>query len=337
MSWFHRKSNHVKPDYTGLQLQTSVSTLPIPILWGRNKLAGNVIWYQRFVAVPSYSGGKGAGGKGVLFGGGGQPTSCTYQADLMIALCEGPISSIPLVWKDMSIFAPWFLGFSIYGGTTPQSVWPWLTTFYPSQALAYQGTALVAAASYDLGSAAAIGNLNFEIIGALAGTGVNGIDADPAQVIFDFLTNAQYGAGFNAASINSASLFGSGGDACLQTYCKAMGLAFSPVLSNSEAASSILTRWLQLLSCAAVWSGGELKFIPYGDTAISAGASATLTQQFSIPTPIPVSSGYLLPSAVTVAGAASFVSDGGVKYASTGIPFTFVGATNNPTLAGRTA
>ncbi len=44
MSWFGRKKTDVKPDYTGLQLQTSVSTLPIPILWGRNKLAGNVLW-----------------------------------------------------------------------------------------------------------------------------------------------------------------------------------------------------------------------------------------------------------------------------------------------------
>ena len=56
-----------------------------------------------------------------------------------------------------------------------------------------------AAASYHLGDTAAIGNHNFEVFGVLAGTGVNGIDADPAQVIYDFLTNAQYGCGFNAA------------------------------------------------------------------------------------------------------------------------------------------
>ena len=44
-------------------------------------------------------------------------------------------------------------------------------------------------------------------IGILAGSGVNGIDADPALVIQDFLTNAQYGCGFNPASIDSGSLF----------------------------------------------------------------------------------------------------------------------------------
>ena len=332
MGFLKHRSNTVKPDYTGLQIQTAVSTLPIPIVWGRNKLSGNVIWYQRFIAVPSYGGGKGAGGKGGL-GGKGSPTGYTYQADLIIALCEGPISSIPTVWKDMSVYyTPLALDMLTYNGTTPQSVWPWLS-LYPGQDLAYQGTAFVCAASYDLGSAAAIGNHNFEIVGPLAGTGVNGIDADPAQVIYDFLTNAQYGAGFDAASINGASLFGSGGDASLQTYCRAMGLAFSPVLSGQEQASSILTRWLQLLSCAAVWSGGQLKFIPFGDSAISSGAATTLTQQFSIPSPVPASSGYLIPAVVAVSGAASFVSDGGVVYVSTGVPLVLVGGVN-PTAAG---
>ena len=100
----------------------------------------------------------------------------------------------------MSVYyTPLALDMLTYNGTTPQSVWPWLG-LYPGQDLAYQGTAFVCAASYDLGSAAAIGNHNFEIVGPLAGTGVNGIDADPALVIYDFLTNAQYGAGFDAAS-----------------------------------------------------------------------------------------------------------------------------------------
>src|SRR5579871_2130800 len=192
MGFLRRHSNQIKPYYTGLQIQTAVSTLPIPILWGRNKLAGNVVWYQRFVAVPSYGGGKGAG-KGGL-GGGRQATGYTYQADLIVALCEGPISNIPQVWKDLAVYyTPLALDLLTYNGTTPQAVWPWLS-LYPGQDLAYQGTAYVAGASYDLGSSAAIGNLNFEIVGPLGGTGVNGIDADPAQVIYDFLTSAQYGA-----------------------------------------------------------------------------------------------------------------------------------------------
>ena len=215
---------------------------------------------------------------------------------------------------------------------TPQTVWPYLAAEYPGNALAYQGTAYVWGAGYNLGDSASIGNHNFEVLGVLAGTGANGVDADPAQVIYDFLTNSQYGCGFNAASINSTTLFGSGGDASLQTYCKSLGLCFSPVIDSQQPASSILTRWLQLLNCAAVWSGGELKFIPYADSAISNGASTTYTTQFSIPIPIPLSSGGI-PSVVDLVASSQFVGDGGVSYAFSGVAFTFIGAAY-PTIAG---
>ena len=196
-----------------------------------------------------------------------------------------------------------YLGMGLFPGATPQGVWPYLSTFYPDQALAYQGTAFLASASFNLGDSATIGNLSFEIIGILEGTGANGIDADPALVIYDFLTNAQYGAGFNPASIDATTLFGAGGDASLQTYCRAQGIAFSPVLSSQEQASSILTRWLQLLNCAAVWSGGELRFIPYGDSAIAAGAQTVFNAQFSIPRPVALSTGYAVRPIVEVCSA----------------------------------
>ena len=331
MSWL-RRSNAAKPDFTALEIQTSVSTLPIPIVYGRNKLAANVLWYANFRAIPG-QGGKGSGGKGGLFGGGGSSSnSYTYVADLIMGLCEGPINSIGFVYKNQSIFTLLGLGLGNYDGTTPQTTWPYLAALYPYNALAYQGTAYVWGAGYNLGDTASIGNHNFEVLGVLYGTGANGTDADPAQVIYDFLTNAQYGCGFNAASINSTTLFGSGGDASLQTYCKSLGLCFSPVIDSQEPASSILTRWLQLLNCAAVWSGGELKFIPYADSAISNGASTTYQNQFSIPTPVPLSTGGW-PSFVTLASPSQFVSDGGVVYASSGIPLVFIGA-QVPTATG---
>ena len=332
MSWL-RRSSAAKPDFTALEIQTSVSTLPIPIVYGRNKIAANVLWYANFRAGAG-QGGKGSGGKGGLFGGGGgSSSSYTYYADLIMGLCEGPIAGIGYVHKNQSIYLLAQLGLGNYNGTTPQTTWPYLAALYPYNALAYQGTAYVWGAGYNLGNSASIGNHNFEILGILYGTGTNGQDADPAQVIYDFLTNAQYGCGFNPASINSTTLFGSGGDASLQSYCKSLGLCFSPVLDSQEAASSILTRWLQLLNCAAVWSGGELKFIPYGDSAVSSGASTTYQNQFSIPTPIPLSTGGG-PSFVTLASSAQFVSDGGVVYASSDVPFTFVGDAL-PTAAGQ--
>jgi hypothetical protein len=293
------------PDYTGLQIQTAVSALPIPIVWGTSKLAPNVIWYANFKAIPA--GSSSGGGKG-LFGGGGGSSSNTgqydYKADVILAICEGPITGIGDVWRGQSTTSLGALGLSLFLGPTPQTVWSYLSTpaatssivgiladiqptlgeaaLLGQVALSYQGTAYVAAAQYDLSSSATLDNHNFEVLGFRWATGygqtpftdVPGttaifVDADPAQVVSDFLTNPQYGVGFPAASIDATSLFGSGGDASYQTYCRAVGLAFSPALTNAEAASGILNRWLQVSNTAAVWSGGLLRFIPYGDTAVT--------------------------------------------------------------------
>jgi Putative phage tail protein len=329
---FLRGGNNAKPDFTALQIQTATSTLPIPIVWGRNKISPNLIWYANFQAVPGGSG-KGIGGKGGLVGGGAAAAAdYNYTADIIMALCEGPIAGVGQVWKDLSVYGLEQLGLSNYPGSTPQEVWPYLAEYYPYNALAYQGTAYVWGAGYNLGDSAAIGNHNFEIIGILASTGANGTDADPALVIQDFLTNAQYGAGFDPASIDSGSLFTNADS--FQAYCKAMGFCFSPALVSQEQASSILTRWLQLFTTAAVWSGGLLKFIPYGDTAISQGSEQTYSTQLSVPIPIPASSGQTLPALVTVSQPAQFVSDGGVVYAFNNVPFTFIGA-NIPSVAGQ--
>lgn len=322
----HAKAT-TKPDYTGLQLQTATATLPIPICWGQSKLAPNVVFYANFKTQDVKGGGKGG-----LFSS-STTTGYNYSADVILALCEGPISGIGYVWRNQSTYTLSSLGLTLFNGTTPQAAWGYLAATYPNEALAYQGTAYVSAANYQLGGAASIGNHNFEIVGILAGTGVNGIDADPAQVIYDFLTNPQYGAGVAASSINLTTLYGAGGDASLQTYCRAMGIAFSPLLSSPEQASSVLSRWLQILNCAAVWSGGQLKFIPYGDIAIAAGAAAK-TLSTVVPIPAQKSDGTYPNPAIVVCEAPNFVSDGGVVYTFTGAALTYIG-TSAPTTGGR--
>lgn len=253
--------------YSGLQVQSTSSAVPIPIAWGRNILAPNVIWYNFFEAIPQYSGGKG-GGKGG--GGSSSATSYDYRCAIIMALCEGPIVEIGNVWTtsptpvNLAI-----LGLSLFTGTTPQAPWSFLSGFYPSQGLGYPGVAFVCNPYYDLGAAASVGDNNFEVCGFLSGSGMNALDCDPAQIIYDFLTNSQYGVGFPASSIDATSLYANAGDSSYQTYCWAAGLAMSPVLNMQESASSILARWLQLTNSTVVWSGGLLKFFPFGDGAIS--------------------------------------------------------------------
>ena len=266
------KQSAITPDYTGLQIQTAVNALPVPIVWGESKIAPNVIWYNNFQSHTQQSSG---GGKGGIFGG-GATSGYTYSAAVIMAMCEGPVAGINQIWRGQSIYTLAGLGLSLFTGTTPQTVWSYLTASYPTQALGYQGTAFVCAANYDLSSSATLDNHNFEVQGFFYGSGSNGVDADPAKIVGDFLTNAQYGVGFPNSSIDAATLFGSGGDASFQTYCKAAGLALSSALTNQETASSVLGRWLQLCNTAAVWSGGLLRFIPYGDSTLT-GGGATFT------------------------------------------------------------
>jgi hypothetical protein len=59
------------PQYTALQLQTSSSALPIPIVYGITQVAPNLIWADGFQTHPQYtqqSGGKGGGQKTRLSG-----------------------------------------------------------------------------------------------------------------------------------------------------------------------------------------------------------------------------------------------------------------------------
>ena len=66
MGWLRGKKDD-KPEYTGLQLQTAAAFLPIPIVWGTNKVAHNVIFYDNFQQHKSSS----KTGKGGHHGGGG--------------------------------------------------------------------------------------------------------------------------------------------------------------------------------------------------------------------------------------------------------------------------
>ena len=171
---------------------------------------------------------------------------------------------------------------SYFNGTADQAPWASLESEWPADAFGYQSTAYLGAADFPLDSTATIPQFNFLVQAVFAGTsplnpieyatGKTFVDADPALVIVDFLTNAQYGSGFPPALIDPGILSGANatnpaiGDAALQTYCQAVGLAFTTFLSSAEPASSVLERWCKLLSVAPVWTGQTLKFIPYFDT-----------------------------------------------------------------------
>src|SRR5271168_1261655 len=242
--------------YAGIQIQDTTAAKPVPIVWGQNMLTPNCIDYRNF-RQDQEGGGKG-GGKGGLFGGGGGSSETIYRADVLLALCEGPIADVPYMFQgSWTAVEPISLaGLIVETGPIGQAPNPAWADVYPAFALGYSGIAYLQGVAFDLGPSATLGSNQCVIDGLRYGTSFNGVDADPALVISDFLTSTQYGVGFTATI---AGLTGTSGDASLQSYCQAVGFGISPILADREAANSILARWLQLLNCTCIWSSGVLK------------------------------------------------------------------------------
>lgn len=262
MSALIAQKKHVQksaPEFTGLSVQTAMWGRGIPIVYGQTRVAGNLVWYGDFVAVPhtTQTGGKGGGG------GHQSSTTYTYQAAAVLALCEGPIYSVPRVWAGKTTSTPAALGFSLFTGALGQAPWSYLTINHFSEAVPYNHIGYLANGAYDLGNSSSLPNHTFEVVGNLTNsTGVSNIvDAAPELVMNDLLTGGFYGMGFPAAKMGDLTQTG--------LYCRSHGIWISPAYSEEETGADIIKRLADLSNTALVYSEGILKFLPYGDVAYS--------------------------------------------------------------------
>lgn len=271
MSLIFGGGSKTKPQFTGLAAQTSTSAVPITVVWGQNRVAPNIIWQGDFKAKKKKQG-KG-GGKGA--------TTYTYSASFQLGICWGEAHDIVTVWKDDSKVKnngsslPGKAASKTYNyflGTTPQDPWGYLVSRHPSEALGYPGIVHVDMANYDLGQTNQLGQHSFEVQALRWKTGVGGtvVDADPALVVEDFLSSDQFGIGFDMSVIANLYSSESGIDSSYQTYCRAMGFAFSPILASQEAGNEILSRWAKITNTAVTWNGYEMKFFPRGPDQVTA-------------------------------------------------------------------
>jgi hypothetical protein len=246
--------------YTGINLQTSVQGMAIPIGWGRFRASCNIIWYNDFNAQSdSESGGKGGGG------GDGQ---YDYTCAVILAICEGSLTGIQginRVWAGQSLSSLDDLSLTLFAGSQGQGVWSWLEDNYPSQALPYSGTAYVCSNYYTLGTSPDLPSHNFEVIGNLEGSMPYGntYDINPADATLDFLSSVYYGANFPAGNVDSTSW------TLWKDYCQANTIFFSPYLHEQEQAYNTLTRWAQVTNTWIFWSGNLLKFVPLGTQTLT--------------------------------------------------------------------
>src|ERR1700733_5341034 len=251
------------PVYTCLQVQTSVEGIPLPILWGANRLSPNVIDVFDFYSQPAD---KGKGGKG---------NDNDYFAAVILALCAGATAgdgteqnvTVGGTFANGQAINFGSLGFGVFPGTNSQA--PWSSAVPVGHNLAYARVAYLANGNLALGTSATIPNYNLEVFSSLRSfnVGLDSMgdrlpDANFGDVIPDFLTNPVYGLNFDPLLLD--------GFDDLVNYHLAAGIFVSPLLKDQEQVSSILTRWGTLGNFWLTWTGTTLKAISLGDTPLTA-------------------------------------------------------------------
>ena len=239
-----------------LQVQRSSQGLTLPVIYGRTRVAGNLIWYGDFTTIEhkttTQQGGKGGGGVTQ------EDIKYTYEAAVMLALCEGEIQGVGRIWRDKEKFDSLAqLRLTLMRGGDEQLLWTHLAQAkHAGQALSYSGTAYLCSPNYELTKSAQIYQHNFEVIGKLGYSG-NIPDANPRDIIRDLLTNQRYGCGFPVDSIGDTDRY--------SNYCRAVGIFLSPAYTEQGEAQRNISELLEQTNSAAVFSQGRLKIIPYGD------------------------------------------------------------------------
>jgi hypothetical protein len=252
---------------SGVSIQSSCYGVVVPVIYGRARLTGNLIWYGDFQAIAQQSS-SGSGGKGGDSNHGS--TSYDYKASFIFALGEGALVDVQNVWASKTKKTLANANLSFANGDPAQAPWGYLTTKFPAQALAYAGTAYVYGMAYDLGQSAQMPNLSYEVTGFGSNVIAGVPDADPAGVVADVLTNPRYGVGFPAIRTPPFGFLTFSG------YCRAAGLMISPVFDTQSDAGSQLNAIVQSCNSEFVWSGSTLNIVPYGDHDLSAnGATYT--------------------------------------------------------------
>jgi hypothetical protein len=253
------------PILAGLQIQKTGYSQPVPIVYGTARVSPTLMYYTDWQVHPHTSSQSTGGGKGGGGGGSVTTTTYTYSATVCFMLAEGPVAGVSRIWRNHVSYAnPAAVGFTIFPGTYPQTSWGYLTSAHPSQALGYAGSAYAAFANYDLGSNGSLGNHLFEVEGAAISPGTQ--DANPADVIADFLGNPHYGvlSVFPDAWAPQSFL---GDLTALRTWCAANGLLISPAVATQRAAHDWIADWLLVANAGAFWSEKTLKIVPYGSVA----------------------------------------------------------------------
>ncbi|HVH03298.1 MAG TPA: host specificity protein, partial [Amaricoccus sp.] len=118
---------------------------PVARVYGRVRLAGQLIWSSRFLESVNE---EEVGGKG---GGGATVREYSYSVSIAIALCEGPVLRLGRIWADGIVMDQSGVAFRLHEGSETQLPDPLVAAIEGAEmAPAYRGTAYVVFDNLDL-------------------------------------------------------------------------------------------------------------------------------------------------------------------------------------------
>lgn len=150
-----------EPTIGDLRVQTSAYGGPIPLVFGKQRVAGNIIWASSKTTYQIKQGGKG--------GSANAPSSVGYRVDMAIALCKGDITGISRVWADGKLIVDaagdsrTLIG-QLYTGNNTQNPDPTMeSALGAGNVPAYRGLAYIVLNDFDLGVSGRIPIFSFEV------------------------------------------------------------------------------------------------------------------------------------------------------------------------------
>ncbi|MEX2248607.1 MAG: hypothetical protein WD671_03150, partial [Parvibaculum sp.] len=155
------------PRLNDLHVMGSTEGAPIPRLYGRARLAGQVIWatnYKEHVSTRASGGGKGGGGSSVTV------TEYSYSVSFAVGLCEGEVTRIGRIWADGKPLSLAGLTWRLHKGAGDAQPDPLIEAVEGADAApAYRGTAYIVFENMDV---TPFGNripqLSFEVFRSLS-------------------------------------------------------------------------------------------------------------------------------------------------------------------------
>lgn len=118
---------------------------PMPQVYGRMRVAGQVIWATKFIEdVTTSGGGKGAPPSPTI-------ETYSYSISLAVAICEGEVTKVGRIWADGVELSPETVAMRVYKGTYDQLADSKIAAVEGAvNAPAYRGTAYVVFEGLDL-------------------------------------------------------------------------------------------------------------------------------------------------------------------------------------------